>query len=77
MFPIPRVLYSMAQDGLIFKFLGRVNSKTKTPLNASMVGGIVTAIMAAFFNLRQLVDMMSLGTLMAYTIVAICVVILR
>jgi len=39
MFPMPRVIYAMATDGLLFGFLGRVHPKTQTPLAATMLGG--------------------------------------
>lgn len=39
--------------------------------------GVLTGVLAAFFNLDQLVHMMSIGTLMAYSIVAACVMLLR
>jgi solute carrier family 7 (cationic amino acid transporter), member 3 len=76
MFPLPRILYAMGTDGLIYKVMKRVNSRTKTPLIATMLAGLLAAIMALIFNLDQLIDMMSIGTLMAYTIVAICVLVL-
>ena len=77
MFPLPRVLYSMSSDGLIYKFLSRVNTKTQTPILATILAGLLAAIMALIFDLHQLIDMMSIGTLLAYTIVAVCVLVLR
>ncbi|NXR16407.1 CTR1 protein, partial [Semnornis frantzii] len=41
MFPMPRVIYAMAEDGLLFKFLSSINSHTKTPLSATITSGLL------------------------------------
>ncbi|XP_045476944.1 cationic amino acid transporter 4 [Harmonia axyridis] len=77
LFSLPRCIYSMAQDGLLFGFLGNVNDKTQVPLANLVISGILTSLIALLFDLEKLVEFMSIGTLLAYTIVSASVIILR
>ncbi|XP_065285329.1 probable cationic amino acid transporter isoform X1 [Dermacentor albipictus] len=77
MFPMPRVVYAMAKDGLIFRALSKVWPVTETPAFATLLLGGATAVVSIVMSLDVLVEMMSIGTLMAYTLVSTCVLLLR
>lgn len=49
MFPLPRILYAMASDGLIFKCLGEVNQRFRTPVMGTLLAGIFTGIRFQIF----------------------------
>ncbi|KAB0381472.1 hypothetical protein FD755_003389 [Muntiacus reevesi] len=77
LFPMPRVIYSMADDGLLFRGLARIHARTRTPVTATLASGILAAVMALLFELRDLVELSSIGTLLAYIMVAFSVLVLR
>lgn len=77
LFSLPRCLYAMAEDGLIFKFFASVDHTTQLPIINMIVSTLISALIALVFDLEKLVEFMSIGTLLAYTIVSASVIILR
>lgn len=76
-FSIPRTAYAMAADGLLFKPLAHVNEKTQTPILSVLIFGILTSIIALVTDLAHLVELLSIGTLLCFTVVSINVILLR
>lgn len=72
-----RVLYTMSRDGLIWKWAGKLHPRFCTPYITSIVVGAFAAFLAAFFPIGLLGELVSLGTLLAFTIVCLGVWVMR
>src|SRR5690349_18249409 len=72
-----RVFWAMSRDGLLPQFINRVHPRFKTPWITSIVTGIVVAIFSAIFTVREAGSLVSIGTLLAFVIVSIGVLVLR
>ncbi|MDR2533982.1 MAG: amino acid permease [Tannerellaceae bacterium] len=72
-----RIYYSIAGDGLLPRILAKINPSTGVPRNATVVAGVATGLIAGLFPLQVLNELVSIGTLMAFSIVCICVIVLR
>lgn len=75
--PQPRILMAMARDGLLPSFFSDVNKRTQVPIKSTILTGTVAATLAFAMDVEQLAGMVSVGTLLAFTMVAISVLILR
>ena len=73
----PRIFFSMARDGLIPPVFAKVHPKHRTPHINTWITGIVTAILAGLLPLRILGELVSIGTLLAFTFVCLGIVWLR
>ncbi|HLW87613.1 MAG TPA: amino acid permease [Terriglobales bacterium] len=73
-----RVLYSMANDGLLpKKFFADVHPKFRTPWKNTILVGLLAAIVGSVTPIEQLGRMVNIGTLLAFVIVSIAVMVLR
>jgi basic amino acid/polyamine antiporter, APA family len=73
----PRIFFSMARDGLLPKGLAKVHPRFKTPYVATILAGAFVAGGAAISSLEEMADLCNIGTLAAFVIVCLGVVILR
>jgi APA family basic amino acid/polyamine antiporter len=72
-----RVWFSMSRDGLLPKLFGRVHPKFRTPATATWIAGFVVGIPAGILDIGTLSDLSNIGTLFAFVLVSIGVIILR
>lgn len=73
---LTRVVFAMIRDGLLPRGLSRTG-RHGTPVRLQIAAGVVVAVVAAFFPIDVLSDMVNIGTLSAFTLVAISVPIMR
>ncbi len=72
-----RILFAMSRDGMIPAFFHRLNPRTLTPVPATVVVAIVISLLAGVLPIDFLAEMTSIGTLVAFLIVSVGVIVLR
>ncbi|AQT78776.1 amino acid permease [Mycolicibacterium litorale] len=72
-----RILFAMGRDGLLPPMFAKVNTRSMTPVNNTIIVAVVVSILAGVVPLNYLADMVSIGTLVAFIVVSVGVVILR
>ncbi len=73
----PRIFFSMSRDGLLPGVFGKVHPRFRTPYVTTILTGIVAALVAGFFPIAMLGELVSIGTLLAFVIVCAGVMALR
>ncbi|MET9558283.1 amino acid permease [Streptomyces sp. NPDC006645] len=72
-----RVFFAMSRDGLLPRVFSHVHPRFRTPYRSTVLLGVIIAIVAGFTSIEELASLVNIGTLFAFVVVAIGVVILR
>lgn len=73
----PRIFMTMARDGLLPPLFGKVHPRFKTPYVSTIITGVLAAIIGGLFPVQILGELVSIGTLLAFAVVCIGVLVLR
>ncbi|MGZ7031852.1 MAG: amino acid permease [Thermoanaerobaculia bacterium] len=73
----PRIFFAMSRDGLLPPFFARVHPKFRTPHVATIITGIGVGLFSLFSSLDAMVNLTNIGTLFAFMLVCIGIIILR
>jgi APA family basic amino acid/polyamine antiporter len=73
----PRIFFSMARDGLLPQSFAKVHPRFRTPHVTTILTGVVVGVCAMFTSIDEMVDLTNIGTLFAFILVCIGILILR
>ena len=73
----PRIFFAMSRDGLLPEWFAKVHPRFKTPYTATIVTGVFVGVASLFSSLDIMVDLTNIGTLFAFLLVCIGIILLR
>jgi APA family basic amino acid/polyamine antiporter len=73
----PRIFFSMSRDGLLPEYFSRVHPRYKTPHITTFWTGVAVAVVSAVANINEIVELTNIGTLFAFVLVCVGVIVLR
>ena len=74
---LTRIIFAMSRDGLLTPSFSKVNQKTQTPVRVIVICGLVMALVAGMIPLGELAELVNIGTLFAFVLVCLGVIVLR
>ena len=74
---LTRIVFAMSRDGLISAFFSEVDEKTQTPVRVIIISGVIMALIAGLVPLGELAELVNIGTLAAFVLVCVGVIVLR
>ncbi|MFI7319192.1 amino acid permease [Streptomyces venezuelae] len=72
-----RVFFAMSRDGLLPQSFSKVHPKFGTPYRSTVLLGVIVAVVAGFTSIDELAELVNIGTLFAFVVVALGVILLR
>ncbi len=73
----PRIFFSMSRDGLLPEYFAKVHPKYRTPHVTTLWTGVAVACVSAVANINEIVELTNIGTLFAFVLVCVGVIVLR
>jgi APA family basic amino acid/polyamine antiporter len=73
----PRIFFSMARDGLLPEWAARVHPRFRTPHITTILTGVFVAVFATLLNINEVVELTNIGTLFAFVLVSLGIIVLR
>ncbi len=73
----PRIFFAMARDGLLPPAMAKIHPRFKTPYVGTILTGLFVATFAGLANIAEVVDLTNIGTLFAFVLVSVGVLVLR